>query len=117
MVRRWRGPKGSDVWGRLLAGPGPTRTLLGMGIAVSGVGAAAIIGLTTDMAGSQIRPGMALAILAAALVGGLWPALAATTGSFFVYVFEFVDPAGGVRLGGERILVLVAFLAVALVVA
>jgi serine phosphatase RsbU (regulator of sigma subunit) len=60
---------------------------------------------------------MALAILAAALVGGLWPALAATTGAFFVYVIEFVGPAGGVRLGSEQILVLVAFLAVALVVA
>jgi serine phosphatase RsbU (regulator of sigma subunit) len=117
MVRvRW-GPEGSDVWGRLLAGPGPTRTLLGLGIAASGVGAAAIIGVTADIADSQIRPGMALVVLAAALVGGLWPALAATIGGFAVYELEFVDREGGFWLSGGEILVLVTFLAVAIVVA
>jgi serine phosphatase RsbU (regulator of sigma subunit) len=116
-MRRGRGPEGSDVWGRLLAGPGPRRTLLGLGIAVAGVAAAAIIGITTDTSDSRIRPGMAMVVLAAALVGGLWPALLATAGGFTVYELEFVEQTGGVGLSSAEVVVLVAFLAVAVVVA
>jgi serine phosphatase RsbU (regulator of sigma subunit) len=116
-MRRPLGPEGSDVWGRLLGGPGWTRALVGLGIAVVGVGTAAIIGLATETSDSSIRPGMAIVVLAAALVGGLWPGLLATAGGFAVYEFEFVERAGGAGLSGAELLVLVAFVAVAFVVA
>jgi serine phosphatase RsbU (regulator of sigma subunit) len=113
MVRRGRGREGGELWGRLLFGPGPKRILLGLVIAGAGTGAAVIVGLGGDIAGAEVRPALALVILAAALVGGLWPALAASVGGFVVYLTLFVEPT---LMGGGEALVLVAFLAVALVV-
>ena len=113
MVRRGRGREGGELWGRLLLGPGPKRILLGLSIAGAGTGAAVIVGLGRDVEGAEVRPALALVILAAALVGGLWPALAASVGQFVVYLTLFVEPG---PMGGGEALVLVAFLAVAVVV-
>jgi serine phosphatase RsbU (regulator of sigma subunit) len=115
MTRR-RG-EGSEVWGRFLTGPRPRRILLGLIVAAAGVGGLLVIGLATDIGASPLRPLAALVIIAAALTGGLWPALAATAGGFAAYVAVLAGPGEPTRLQTEDFLILVAFLAVALVVA
>jgi serine phosphatase RsbU (regulator of sigma subunit) len=107
---------GGEVRGRFLAGPGPRRTLLGVVVVGVGVGAVLVLGLFTDVGASALRPIVALVIIASALVGGLWPALAATAGGFAVYVAVRAGPGEPAQLGTEEALILVAFLAVALVV-
>jgi serine phosphatase RsbU (regulator of sigma subunit) len=86
-------------------------------VAGVGVGVVLILGLSTDVGTGALRPVVALVILAAALVGGLWPALAATAGGFAVYAAARAGPGEPAPMGTEEVLILVGFLAVALVVA
>jgi serine phosphatase RsbU (regulator of sigma subunit) len=104
--------------GRLLvAGPGRRRLLWGFGVAVAGVAAVTIFGRAAEATAGIVRPAYALAILLGAAVGGLWPGLVAVVGSFTALQLVFLRPAGGMVLDAEGILVLVAFLAVAVAVA
>jgi serine phosphatase RsbU (regulator of sigma subunit) len=103
--------QGTDVFPRLLYGPGRRRMAIGLIVAGLGCGLVALVGTAADLSGSEVRPALALVILAAAVVGGLWPALAAVAAAFVVYAGFFVAD-----LGRADLLVLVAYLAVALVV-
>jgi serine phosphatase RsbU (regulator of sigma subunit) len=86
--------------------------VIGLIVAVLGCGLVALVGAAADLSGSEVRPSLALVILAAAVVGGLWPALVAVAAGFIVYAGFFVDG----DLGRADVLVLVAYLAVAVVV-
>jgi serine phosphatase RsbU (regulator of sigma subunit) len=111
-VRRNIRPQGMDVFPRLLYGPGRRRVVIGLIVAAAGCGLVALVGTAADLSGSEVRPALALVILPAAVVGGLWPALVAVLAAFAVYTGFFVEG----DLGGADVLVLVAYLAVALVV-
>jgi serine phosphatase RsbU (regulator of sigma subunit) len=91
--------------------------LLGLLVPVAGTGGIVLIGRSWGLSGNEIRPLLAITILVSALVGGLWPALVATVGGFVAYVVAFRGPGETLSLGVDHIVVLVAFLAVALVVA
>ncbi|MGH2677198.1 MAG: PP2C family protein-serine/threonine phosphatase [Actinomycetota bacterium] len=111
-MRRNIRPQGTDVLPRLLYGPGRRRVVIGLIVAALGCGLVALVGTGADLSGSEARPLLALVILAVAVVGGLWPALVAVAAAFAVYAGFFAE--GG--LGADDVLVLVAYLAVALVV-
>ena len=100
---------------RFVFGPGPKRLVLGFAVGVLAIGLFLVLGITTDLGGPEVRPGLALAILVAALVGGLWPGLVTSVGGWLLYVFLYVDPT--FRIGAAEIVLLVAFSAVGVVVA
>ena len=86
--------------------------MVGLIVAVLGCGLVALVGTSADLSGSEARPALALVILTAAVVGGLWPALVAVAAAFAVYAGFFVEG----DLGRADVLVLVAYVAVAVVV-
>jgi serine phosphatase RsbU (regulator of sigma subunit) len=101
----------------LVYGPGLRRTIAGLILAVVGTGAVTAIGLARDFDPAATRPGFALVILVASLLGGLWPGLLAALAGFGSYIFFLVRPAEMLRFGPGDLLVLIAFVAVAVVVA
>jgi serine phosphatase RsbU (regulator of sigma subunit) len=100
-----------------LYGPGIRRTLIGSAVAVLGTAAVTAAGRALETEASALRPGFALTILFASLLGGLWPGLLASLASFASYVGFFISPGDMLRFGAPEVFVLVAFLAVAVVVA
>ncbi len=98
-------------------GPGLRRTLIGLALALLGIGAITWIGLALDRDPAEVRPGFALIILFASLVGGLWPGLLAALAGFGAYIYFLVRPTGPLVFGAADVVVLIAFLAVAVVVA
>jgi serine phosphatase RsbU (regulator of sigma subunit) len=114
-VERIRRREGADVLHRFVFGPGPKRLVLGFAVGVLAIGLFLVLGITTDLGGPEVRPGLALAILVAALVGGLWPGLVTSVGGWLLYVFLYVDPT--FRIGAAEIVLLVAFSVVGVVVA
>jgi serine phosphatase RsbU (regulator of sigma subunit) len=107
---------GTGTLGGLVYGPGIPRTLGGLALAVLGTAAVTGIGLALDLHPEATRPGYALVILFASLIGGLWPGLTAALAGFGSYVL-LVRPAQMLGFAAADALVLVAFLAVAIVVA
>jgi serine phosphatase RsbU (regulator of sigma subunit) len=116
-VRRIRRAEGTDVFPRLAYGPGPRRLLLGLAVGVVGTSLVLLLGLRTDLSGSAARPVLALTILTATLVGGVWPGLLTAAAGWTLSILLFVRPEAMTGVGGADLLVLVAFLAVAVVVA
>jgi serine phosphatase RsbU (regulator of sigma subunit) len=98
---------------RLLLGPGPRRTLIGLLIAVIGTVGIVLIGQSVNAISSGIRLALALVILASSLVGGLWPGLLAALGGFFLYVLVLRSAT----IEPPEVFVLLGFLVVALAVA
>jgi serine phosphatase RsbU (regulator of sigma subunit) len=100
---------------RLVFGPGAKRLLLGFAISAAALVLFLGLGLGTTLGGPEVRPGLALAILVASWVGGLWPGLATSAAVWFLYVSLYIDPS--FRVGAPEIFLLIAFTAVGLVVA
>jgi serine phosphatase RsbU (regulator of sigma subunit) len=111
-VRRIIRPEGTDIVPRILYGPGRRRLMAGLAVAVVGSALVTVLGLQADLSGSEVRPLLALVVLAAAVVGGLWMGLVAVAASFAVYEGFFVE--GGVA--AADFLVVAAYVAVAVVV-
>ena len=102
---------------RFVYGPGTRRMLFGLVVGAAGLVLFLVLGFQTELTGADVRPGMALTILAATLVGGLWPGLVTTAAAWVLYITLFGVPMGEFRVGAAEVLILAAFLAVSLVVA
>jgi serine phosphatase RsbU (regulator of sigma subunit) len=116
-VQRIPRPDAAEVVHRFVYGPGTQRMLFGLAVGAVGLVLFLVLGFRTDLTGAEVRPGMALTILAATLVGGLWPGLVTTAAGWVLYLTLFGQPMGEFRVGPAEILVLAAFLAASLVVA
>jgi serine phosphatase RsbU (regulator of sigma subunit) len=101
----------------LFRGPGLRRLLVAGALAVAGIGGITALGVAADLGTGIVRPLYAMVVLAAAVVGGLWGGVGTSLLAFGAYAYFFASPGQAVTVGAPQVFALVAFLAVALLVA
>jgi two-component system sensor histidine kinase KdpD len=93
------------------------RRVAGLALAVAGLPLLTLVAHTAGVALTGAIPLFVAAVVAVALVGGLWPALLAAVGGFFLLNYYFVPPLHTLAIGtGSNLLALAVFVVVALAV-
>ena len=93
------------------------RQLAGLGLAVAGLPALALVAHAAGLGLTGDIPLFLAAVVGVALVGGLWPALVAAVGGFLLLNYYFVPPLHTLAIATRSHLVALAvFVVVALAV-